>query len=78
MIKLESGDSLVMLTDGFHERMNHHKEIWGYSTVSSCLSKICNNNSQAQVIVDELFTACDEFANGLEPNDDLTIVVLGI
>lgn len=75
-IKLEEGDSLILLSDGFDERKNYKKQIWGYQKVREELSKICRENQNAESIAKELVSSCDLFALGFPNDDDMTIVVI--
>ncbi len=73
---LKPGDSLIFLSDGFPERFNHHKEMWGFDATEAQLEQVCGSYAAADEIVDHLFRACDQFANGHESHDDMTIVVI--
>jgi sigma-B regulation protein RsbU (phosphoserine phosphatase) len=75
-IRLEPGDALVLFSDGFPERFNRAGEEWGYDTVASELSAICAREQTAEAIAVALVAACDRFAGGREPEDDLTVVVV--
>lgn len=75
-IKLEKGDSIIFFSDGFSERMTNDRKLWSYASVDQELKQICSTQTQAQNIVDELFSACDQFAQNTEANDDMTMLVL--
>jgi serine phosphatase RsbU (regulator of sigma subunit) len=75
-IRLEPGDSLVLMSDGFAERFDAAKQEWGYDTVERELERVCREQSSADAIARELVAACDRFAGGSEPEDDTTVVVV--
>jgi sigma-B regulation protein RsbU (phosphoserine phosphatase) len=76
--QLAPGDSLVLLSDGFAERFDAEKREWGYETVERELERICRAETSADAIARELVEACDRFAGGCEPHDDITIVVVTV
>jgi serine phosphatase RsbU (regulator of sigma subunit) len=76
--RMEPGDVLVLFSDGFPERFNRAGEEWGYDTVASELSSICAREHTAQAMAIALVQACDRFAAGREPDDDLTVVVVRV
>lgn len=75
-VRLEPGDSLVLLTDGFAERFDAARREWGYDTVERELERICREHEGPRAIATSLVAACDAFAGGCEPEDDITVVVV--
>lgn len=73
---LQPGDALIFLSDGFPERFNAQKEMWGFAATESELQSICKISLSASEIVQAMFSACDRFAGGLESHDDMTMVII--
>ncbi len=73
---LGPADRLVLMSDGFHERMNAEGRTWGYDTVTGELARACSEEPSASGIAERMFTASDRFARQHEPEDDMTIVVI--
>lgn len=77
-LKLELGDKLLFISDGFSERMNKENKIWGYQKTVTQFQHICSENPQTQNIVENLNVACDDFASGIPNHDDMTLLILNI
>jgi sigma-B regulation protein RsbU (phosphoserine phosphatase) len=75
-VRLEPGDALVFVSDGFAERLDADRQQWGYDTVDRELLAICRSEESASAIAARLFEACDAFANGRETDDDMTVLVV--
>ena len=73
---LEKGSLLIVTTDGFAERMNPKNEMWDYERFESSLRKHCRNSRDVNQIMDNIFDDCDQFANGRETIDDMTIAMI--
>jgi len=71
-----SGDCLIFLTDGFHERFDAHQKIWGREGLEAALSRICREVTDIEEIGHGLFEACDTFAEGRPNEDDMTVLVI--
>jgi serine phosphatase RsbU (regulator of sigma subunit) len=68
------GDIVVLMSDGFAERMNEDKEIFGWSKGREILSNI--KNQTADQIIKEFINVSDEWGGKREQDDDITLVVL--
>jgi serine phosphatase RsbU (regulator of sigma subunit) len=77
-MRLEPGDALIWLSDGFEERMNHANQIWGIEQVERTLEHICAEGASAENIATRMINACDGAAEGRNNDDDMTIVVAKI
>lgn len=75
-IELRPGDTLVLLSDGIPERLHLSGEPWGYDGVEAALRTVCHEELSATAVAQRLLGDCDAFANGREPEDDMTVVVL--
>jgi phosphoserine phosphatase RsbU/P len=74
-MRLQAGDVLIWLSDGFEERMNQANQVWGSEEVERTLERICSEESSAENIASRMVEACDGAAEGRVNNDDMTIVV---
>jgi serine phosphatase RsbU (regulator of sigma subunit)/streptogramin lyase len=72
--KLNAGDIVVIMSDGFAERRNISKQLFGWERGREIL-----NHSHAlspQKIIEELIKANDEWGGNREQDDDITIIVI--
>lgn len=74
-MRLQPGDALIWLSDGFEERMNHENQFWGIEHVEETLDRICGEEPSAEYIARRMIEACDGAAGGRSNDDDMTIVV---
>ena len=72
--ELSKGDIIILMSDGFSERMNKNKEIFGWNKGKELLPKI--NHLSSDQIVKEFVKVSDEWGGDREQDDDITIVVL--
>lgn len=70
---LQFDDQIVLYTDGITETHNAANEQFGESRIDEVLSK-CGLDSAE--LMHNLLTSVDEFANGVPPHDDRTVIVL--
>jgi sigma-B regulation protein RsbU (phosphoserine phosphatase) len=77
-LRMEPGDALIWLSDGFEERMNHANQIWGSEQVERTLKRLCVEEASAEDIARRMIDACDGSAGGRSNDDDMTIVVAKI
>ena len=71
---LDTGDALVLISDGLPECVNHDGEMLDYEPVKDCIKN--NGNKTAQEIIDSLITLGDNWMSGLMNEDDITLVVI--
>ncbi|MBS1791293.1 MAG: serine/threonine-protein phosphatase [Acidobacteria bacterium] len=71
---LETGDVVVMMSDGLPERFNREGEMFDYDRVRDALVEVAKTSPQE--IVEHLTKAGDIWAAGLPQDDDVTLVVL--
>jgi len=74
--QINSGDTLLMLSDGFPELSNKNKEILGYSKVKSFFSEVAEKSPDE--VVDHMKGKALEWADGKENDDDVTFVVIKV
>jgi phosphoserine phosphatase RsbU/P len=74
VLPFESGDLLVLATDGFFEWANAGKEMFGSKRLEESVR--ANRDKPAAEIISELYQDVLKFSNGTEQKDDLTAIVL--
>ena len=72
--KLNPGDSFVMFTDGLYEESNQGGEMFGTDRIKEILSSI--SQGSAKDITKALITACQQWREGTEAHDDLTVLTI--
>ena len=70
------GDIIILMSDGFAERMSKNKVIYGWNKGKDLLAKMKNLSSKE--IINEFVKASDEWGEGREQDDDITFVILKI
>jgi sigma-B regulation protein RsbU (phosphoserine phosphatase) len=70
------GDIIILMSDGFAERMNKTKEIYGWNKGKDLLAKMKHLSSNE--IIKEFVKASDEWGEGREQDDDITFVILKV
>jgi len=74
--QLNSGDTILLLTDGLPEQMNSHKVIFDYSRVLKYFDEIAENTPNE--IINCLVQKADEWVDGQKQSDDITFVVIRV
>ncbi|MBI4467637.1 MAG: SpoIIE family protein phosphatase [Acidobacteria bacterium] len=72
-VELRPGDWLVAFTDGLTEVENSYEEEYGIERVVAFLERSANHASPDQ-LVEALLAELDQWAPGVEPADDCTVV----
>ena len=75
-VDLESGDCVLLMTDGLPELLGADGEVFGYQRVEQTFAG-CARRPAAEII-DELTRVASEWTAGGPPNDDITFVVARI
>ncbi len=75
-LDLASGDTVLLMSDGFPERLNGEDEMLGYDKVQQAFSKVAS--TEPQVIIDRLVADGEAWASGRPAADDTTFVVLKV
>ncbi len=73
-IKMESGDELLIYTDGIIECQNKSGELFGETRLLETMQKNIENNVETQR--DELYQALKDFRGVAPATDDITFVIL--
>jgi len=71
---LESGDAVVLFTDGIIERLDPRGDQYGLDRLKDLVRSLEKNGAQASV--ESIFQAVDAHAGGTPENDDMTAVVV--
>ena len=76
LVTLDSkvGDAFIFLSDGLPEVENHNGEMLGYKAVLECIKN--NGSLSAEEIKQALFDLGTAWLDGLQNQDDITIVVI--
>ena len=77
ILKVSSGDVILLLTDGFVELFNANREMIDYDLIKKVFSDSAKKNSSTNIIKDLLNTA-DKWLNGYQQMDDITFLVIKI
>jgi len=72
--QLNSGDTVLLMSDGFPELFNDKKEMFGYDNVGSIFEEKALGTSEE--IIEHLKTTASNWTGGKNPDDDVTFVVL--
>jgi ligand-binding sensor domain-containing protein/serine phosphatase RsbU (regulator of sigma subunit) len=75
-MKLKSGDTILLLTDGLPEQMDPNEEMFDYSRVKKHFNDIIENSPNT--IIEKLVEAGDNWMNGRVQDDDITFVVIKV
>jgi sigma-B regulation protein RsbU (phosphoserine phosphatase) len=73
-INLNSGDTLLLHTDGVTEAMNQEEEQYSEERLVKCLESI--KNLSVTELVSKLSANVEEYTSGAEQSDDITIMAL--
>jgi serine phosphatase RsbU (regulator of sigma subunit) len=71
-VSLNKGDVVLLMTDGLPELFNSDKNMFGYERIKDIF--IQNSDKPVNEIANNLFLAADEWLDGSNQNDDMTIV----
>lgn len=71
---MEKGETIVFYTDGIIEATGKTSEQYGYERFKESLSNMANDNSES--IMNGLINNYNQWKDGTEPDDDVTLVVL--
>jgi phosphoserine phosphatase RsbU/P len=75
-VQVDSGDTILLMSDGFAERFNPRNEIIGFEETVKIFGEVAMRSPRA--IIDHLVKTGDSWAAGQPQNDDITFVVLKV
>lgn len=73
---VDSGDAILILSDGLPELKNEKNEQYDYARVKEEFKSVADKTPND--VVEYLKTSASEWANGVEPEDDVTFVVIRV
>jgi serine phosphatase RsbU (regulator of sigma subunit)/ligand-binding sensor domain-containing protein len=75
-IKIERGDTLLLMSDGFAELKNQNQEMYGYKRARNSFEESAKR--EPEEIITFLRAEARSWTNDKEPDDDVTFVVIKI
>ncbi len=75
-VELARGDTVLFMSDGFPERLDPQGEMLGYEKASEIFGAAAPGSAAAAV--ERLVEAGESWASGVEPDDDVTFVVVKV
>ncbi|MBK6914582.1 MAG: SpoIIE family protein phosphatase [Ignavibacteriales bacterium] len=75
-LEISSGDTILLLSDGLPELKNEKNEQYSYARVKDEFMSAAQKNSNE--IVEHLKNSASEWSNEIEPDDDVTFVVIKV
>ena len=76
-INLETGDRVVLYTDGITEAVNAEGELYGEDRLHAVIRDL-SHDLTAREVADAILEALAAFRNGIEARDDMTLMVLRV
>lgn len=77
-LPLQSGDVLVLVTDGIVEEKNHRGEFFGEQALQNLLERIDTAQTTAAAIKTNIIAAVKRFSGMTAQDDDMTVVVVKV
>jgi serine phosphatase RsbU (regulator of sigma subunit) len=75
-LEISSGDTILLLSDGLPELKNEKEEQYGYTKVKDEFKSAAEKHPDE--IVEHLKNSASQWMNGIEPDDDVTFVVIKV
>jgi sigma-B regulation protein RsbU (phosphoserine phosphatase) len=75
-LRLETGDTFILYSDGVSEAMNGHRELFDDTRLMQAIDRAGSTTTDG--ICDAILDGVDAFRDGAEQNDDVTLVVLRV
>jgi sigma-B regulation protein RsbU (phosphoserine phosphatase) len=76
-IHLETGDRVVLYTDGITEAVNPEGELYGEERLQAVISDLPSDLT-AREVTDRILGELEVYRNGVEPKDDITLMVVRV
>jgi serine phosphatase RsbU (regulator of sigma subunit) len=73
---LNSGDTLLLLSDGLPEQVNKNEEMIDYPRIKNHFNEIAKNNPDE--IIKSLVSLADSWMDGAVQADDISLIVLKV
>ncbi len=75
-LKVDKGDTLLLMSDGFAELKNNFQELYGYKKAKHCFENV--GMKEPEEIVSHLKEEGRRWTNDTDPEDDVTFVVIKV
>ncbi len=75
-MELLTGDTILLMSDGFPELNNQHNEMFGYKRTKNSFEEVAEKNPEE--IITYLKNEGNRWSNNKEPDDDVTFVVIKV
>ncbi|MEJ2103161.1 MAG: SpoIIE family protein phosphatase [Ignavibacteriaceae bacterium] len=75
-IELYSGDTILLMSDGFPELNNQHNEMFGYRRARNSFEEVAEK--EADKIIEYLKNEGNRWTDNKDPDDDVTFVVIKV
>lgn len=74
--EIKSGDTILLLTDGFPEQMSGNEEMFGYQRIKDHFNEVANTSPGE--IINDLVKTADDWMGGTSQADDITFIVIKV
>ena len=74
--ELQPGDTVLLMSDGLPEMLNHQNEMLDYPKTKELFTEVAENSPKK--ILDHLFKMSTQWAKGRPSEDDVTLVVIKV
>ena len=74
--ELDTGDTVLLMSDGLPEMLNPKNEMLDYPRTKELFAEIADKSPK--VIINHLYDACISWAEGEQQTDDITLVVIKV
>ncbi len=75
-MELFSGDTILLMSDGFPELNNQHSEMFGYKRAKNSFEEVAEK--EPEKIIEYLKEEGNRWADNKDPDDDITFVVIKV
>ena len=75
-MKLFTGDTILLVSDGFPELNNKHNEMFGYKRAKNSFEEVAEKIPEE--IISYLKSEGNRWTDNKEPDDDVTFVVIKV
>ena len=75
-VELRTGDTIILMSDGFPELFNDRQETLGYSRVKEIIAEV--GDKPPQEMIEHFSKTGERWANGRPQDDDVSFVVLKV
>jgi serine phosphatase RsbU (regulator of sigma subunit) len=75
-MELFSGDTILLMSDGFPELQNQHNEMFGYKRTKNSFEEVAEKDPENIIVY--LKSEGNSWSDNKEPDDDITFVVIKV